>query len=51
VLRLFQRALDSEQLRPLAALLDTHLPNWRQGLESDVIAQRLASSESLRSIP
>ncbi|WP_325435377.1 aminoglycoside phosphotransferase family protein [Pseudomonas nitroreducens] len=51
VLRLFQRALDNEQLRPLAALLDSHLPNWRQPLESDVIAQRLASSESLRSIP
>lgn len=51
VLRLFQRALDSEQLRPLAALLDANLPNWRQPLESDVIAQRLASSESLRSIP
>lgn len=51
VLRLFQRALDNEHLRPLAALLDSHLPNWRQPLESDVIAQRLASSESLRSIP
>ncbi len=51
VLRLFQRALDSEQLRPLAALLDANLPNWRQPLESDVIAQRLASPESLRSIP
>ncbi|PJI50685.1 MAG: aminoglycoside phosphotransferase [Pseudomonas sp.] len=51
VLRLFQRALASEQLRPLAALLDTHLPNWRQPLESDVLAQRLASPESLRSIP
>lgn len=51
VLRLFQRALASEQLHPLAALLDTHLPNWRQPLESDVLAQRLASPESLRSIP
>jgi len=51
VLRLFQRALDNEHLRPLAALLDAQLPNWRQPLESDVIAQRLASSESLRSIP
>lgn len=51
VLKLFQRALSAEHLRPLAELLDTELPNWRQPLENDVIVQRLAASESLRSIP
>lgn len=43
VLSLFQRALQAEALGPLHHLLDHHLPNWREPLHPDVLAQRLAT--------
>ncbi|WP_152223752.1 aminoglycoside phosphotransferase family protein [Pseudomonas sp. SCB32] len=43
VLGLFQRALHSEPLTPLRDLLDAELPSWRQPLNGELLAERLAA--------